>query len=153
MFLQSTKNLPLLYINVIYSKSIIMNILLNITLYFEITSEIISEEQLLNNTIYGNYYIELNIFVPDNPIKKKILLNDIQQNSNTPNNVPLKDNQNFNFNRFPGNDEIITILKEITKSEHIISYMKNIILKNEEIRIKRFGGNYDCKIPIATVKL
>ena len=129
MFLLSNKTIPLIYVDVIYIKSIIVNILLNMTLYFEITSNITSEEQLLHEKIYGDFYIELQIFIPNHPIKQKILLNNLH---------PDKD-----LNQFPGNDEILNIFKEITKSNHITSYLNDIILKNEKLRIERFGGNYD----------
>jgi hypothetical protein len=59
--LMQTKKLPMMYVNVVLERPLRRILLLKITLFFTITSNITSAKQLLDDTLDGAYSLELTI--------------------------------------------------------------------------------------------
>lgn len=128
-FLSSTKKLPMIYIDVWWTRVIQRKLLYRLFLYFTIKEEVKSSKQLINCPLKGIFSIEVSI---------EDQLNSLDE-----------------INIYPGNKEIKDILINFTKSKNMKLFHKQLSdLEEKKIadKYKNEFKDYE-KIPKATIKL
>jgi hypothetical protein len=125
VFLLSNKKLPVLYASLIYQKPLVMGVLFNMTIFFEITSDTLkidSIDQLLDTELEGK-------FTTDIMMDEKI------------ETMPME--------KFSGYPETIKNILSLLKSETMIEIIKQQLNKRDEERRERYGclSDYRPSIP------
>jgi hypothetical protein len=133
-FLMSSKKQPLMYIAVVYEKPLVRSVLFSLFLYFTITSEIKSQDQLVGTELEGSFTIEL---ILDK--ETKVL------------------DTTFSEKGYPGKAKTIDNLKTMVMSSDLQPIIQNIIKKKNDERREHYlnmfpGGNFSAP-PKVTVKL
>jgi len=127
-YLVSRRKLPVLYLSIINQQKFFMKYLLNITLFFESTTEvkeIKNMRELLHTTLTGKYYIV------------------IDPEGENPEVITLE--------KYPGLEKIIEQITEIAKSDKVKEIINDKIKKSDEERKERFT-NIKQETTIPTVK-
>ena len=126
-YINSSKRLPLFYINVIWVMPIQIILLYRIIVYFDITSEINSVADLFDKEIEG-------VFSTHTIVNNK--------------NIPLEEN----IIKYSGDTKVIAKLEKLTMMGEMIDYLHDLIaLKKNEIAKKYGSRNY--KIPENIISL
>lgn len=117
-YLLSSKKLPILKIDIIYVKKLTSALVLQFVLYFNITEEIKSEEQLIGNAIQGFFSLDIIASTSCNTIDGAMV-------------------------NYPGNKKIIEIAKQLTLDDSIIKIINSFIEKNEAKRKELYKDEYE----------
>jgi hypothetical protein len=128
-FIVSNKKLPVLYASVVYNKPMVMGVLFNITIFFEITGDtmtIKSIDQLLSMEIEGKFTVEILL-----DEKKEV--------------IPM--------DKFSGYPETIKNIISLLKTESMIEIVKSQLKKRDEERIARLGSIANFKPPVPKYNL
>jgi hypothetical protein len=128
-FLMESKKLPLSYVSVIYELPLRRILLFKIFLYFNITMEIRSAEQLLTTPLTGYFNLEIHI---DNT-KKDI---------------------NSKLEKYPGDDKIKNKLKKFTLADETKSIIETLVIDAKSHLRSEFQDDFnDIEIPQKTISL
>lgn len=128
-FLMESKKLPLNYVSVIYELPLRRILLFKIFLYFNITMEIRSAEQLLNSPLTGYFNLEIHI----DDVKKDI---------------------NSKLDKYPGDDEIKNKLKKFTLADETKSIIETLVMDAKRHIRSEFQDEFnDIEIPQKTISL
>lgn len=115
VFLMSSKQLPLMYVSVVYEQPLRRVLLYRVYLQFEIKSEIKSVKELLNGVISGKFELEIDI----ENIKKKL---------------------DENILEYPGKEKMVARLKDFTCTEDMKGFNQGLM---DEVRVKLIADHAD----------
>lgn len=116
--LMASKKQPILKINLVYEKSLVTALVAQLFVLFTITDDITSEEQLLHTQLKGYFSIDI---ISNNLCK-------------TLDGTILK---------YPGNDEILKVIEQLTKHEMFRECINKYISNNEKERINKYTDGND----------
>lgn len=123
-YLTTHKRLPVMYASVIYNRPLLMGVLFNMTLYFEIsndTNKIKSYEQLVTMNIDGKFTMEISMD------EKKEL-------------IPVES--------FSGYSETVKNILTLLRTKDMVDIINFQLKKRHQERIARFGNPADYKPPV-----
>ncbi len=127
-FLNQSKKIPMMYVNVCIDRSPTQYVLYQVYLYFNITSTINTKEDLLDNPIGGFFTLQLIINNQGRELE--------------------------NFTMFKGSEETIKMFRDFTEKPYMIDLMKDLKNKKEEELRKKYSINPNLyKIPENIIKL
>ena len=119
-YLLTTKQLPVFYINIIYEKTIIRDELFCFKILFNITDDIKTEKEFINNDLIGEYSLNIQI---DNNIKVLQILSE------------------YNF------DNYVNIIKNFINTSEIQIIIQNICSENNVKRKKHYSDIFEMTSP------
>lgn len=129
-YVTRSKRLPMLYINIVWTKYLRSTLLCRLYLLFEIQTDVKSSDELLTQVLHGEFYTEIEI-----NRKKKIL--DIK-----------------GIEKFLGKDEVIKKLSDFTQTEGIKEILKSLInIEEQKLAEIHVGELAQYKIPKNTISL
>ncbi len=128
--LMMSKTQPLLYATLALVKPLRMAVLCNIVLKFTIEEEIKSKEQFLTQPLHGKFFL------------------DVFKDGKT---MPL----DTEIDKFPGEEEMLKMIEEFTKTENMVNLLKEMAEIEEEKLTRKYREEFEyfSKIPKATVSL
>lgn len=129
-YLMSTRKQPVMYINVRWNKYFTKPVLYKLYLYFTIESEVKSSEEFLTKPLSGKYSLEIKIGDKVKELDAKI-------------------------GEFPGEEEVIHLLKNFTLTGEMVGVVNDIISEEEKRRHDMFAKDFEQykEVPKPTVKL
>jgi hypothetical protein len=129
-FIQSTKKLPVMYIDVWWDRSVKKKLLYRLFLYFTITQDINNVDQLINQSLKGTFSFEVLIDNESKPI-------------DTDNNI------------YKGNEETIQSIKEFVLSNDMKNFHDSLIKIEEDKLAQEYQDEFEQykTIPKATINL
>jgi hypothetical protein len=111
-FLTTTKKLPMVYIKILRELPLRSIYLMTIKMYFTITSEVHTEEELLNKPLHGTFSIEAYIGDKTIPLDQNITV-------------------------FPGHEKLVNQLIEFTENEDMLDIINDLVeMEDEKLREK-----------------
>lgn len=111
-FLTTTKKLPMIYIQILKERPLQSTYLMTIKLYFTITTDVHTEDQLLNKPLYGTFSIEAQIGDKTIPLDQNITV-------------------------FPGHQKLVDQLIKFTENDDMIDIINDVIeIEEEKLREK-----------------
>lgn len=130
-YLVTTKKLPMIYVNVIYDKTVVRSFLFSIYINFTVDADIKKESNLIKTKLSGKFGTE-------------ICINNKYQELSS---------ENTQLAAFPGIIKIKKILKKLTQSKELKTVIDDLIDITNKERVKQFGGIFDGVIPKVTLSL
>lgn len=129
-YLMSTKSLPILYTNIMYSKSVVIHLIGRATLMCDILEDVQSQEQLLENNLKSRLYLSIEL-----------------------NNAETKTVELDSDSSVESDQDIVKYIKQIVSDDTYIDKFNEILDKKEIERISKMSlhFNADFRIPKATV--
>jgi hypothetical protein len=125
-YLMSTKTLPILYTNIMYSKSVVIHLLARASLMCDILNDVQSQNQLLENNLNSRLYLSIDV---DNQTKV------------------------IEVESFTSDIDMIKYIKNVVSDESFIKQFNSVLEKKELERISRMSLHFNAefRIPKATV--
>ncbi len=129
-YLLSNKTLPVLYIKLVYNKSIVNYQLLTMRLTFTPNVHIKSEFELLNSKITGTFDVDVQI-------------------DNEPIHSLTSDETNFKV--FLSYNNVINRFESFLKNKEMLVIYDELVKKYDDNRVKKYNNSWDYEIPKVTI--
>ena len=124
-YLLSNKVLPVIYASVMYYNKIWGGLLMNICIEFNITSNIKSEKDLINNRIDGKYMLAIRI---------------ADENVEAPSITDLDE--------YINDTAMIDTIISLAQTQHMTDIINQLLEKKRIERIQKYGSFDDIEIPV-----